>query len=109
MRLHRARQSLHLSKCHIVGNLIHWLIFNPNLSKVKKEHKTRTIYNLLNKATDIPAGKSLGIKKYKFEEEEEWGKLFSYPFKITKDSSVQWFQSSINHTILSNKHFIIQN
>ena len=22
----QARQSLHMSKCHIVGNLIHWLI-----------------------------------------------------------------------------------
>ena len=24
----KARLSLHMSKCHIVGNLMHWLIFN---------------------------------------------------------------------------------
>ena len=58
------------------------------------------MYNLLNKTTDVTSGKISWNKKYKFED-EEWGKIFSDPFKITKDSTVQWFQSSINHQILA--------
>ena len=34
-------------------------------------------------------------------EEDKRGKIFSSPFKITKDSTVQWFQSRINHKILA--------
>ena len=58
------------------------------------------MYNLLNKTTDIPPGKISWTKNYKFEE-DEWGKIFSGQFKITKDSTVQWFQSRINHKILA--------
>ena len=58
------------------------------------------MYNLLNKTTHIPAGKISWTKKYKFEE-DEWGEIFSDPFKITKDSTVQWFPNRINHKILA--------
>ena len=58
------------------------------------------MYNLLNKTTDIPARKISWPKKYKFEK-DEWGKIFSDSFKITKDSTVQWFQSRINHKTLA--------
>ena len=58
------------------------------------------MYNLINKTTNIPTGNISWTKKYKFEE-DEWGKIFSDPFKITKDSTVQWFQSRINHKILA--------
>ena len=60
------------------------------------------MYNLLNKTTDIPARKISWTKRYKFEE-DEWGKIFSYQFKNTKDSTVQWFQSRNNHTIIATK------
>ena len=30
-----------------------------------------------------------------------WRKIFSDPFKITKDSTAQWFKSRINHKILA--------
>ena len=63
------------------------------------------MYNLLNKTTDIPSGKISWNKKYKFED-EEWGKIFSDPFKITKDSTVQWFQSRINHKILATNTYL---
>ena len=63
---------------------------------LKSKKGAQDMYNLLNKTTDIPAGKIFWTKKYKFEE-DEWGKIFSDPFKITKDSTVQWFQSRINH------------
>ena len=64
------------------------------------------MYNLLNKTTDIPFGKiSWNKKKYKFED-EEWGKMFSDPFKITKVSIVQWFQSRINHKILATNNYL---
>ena len=67
---------------------------------LKSKKGAQDMYNLLNKTTDIPAGKISWTKKYKFEE-DEWGKIFSDPFKITKDSTVQWFQSRINHKILA--------
>ena len=57
------------------------------------------MYNLLSKTTDIRARKISWTKTYKFEE-DEFGKIFSDPFKITKDSTVQWFQCRINHKIL---------
>ena len=66
------------------------------------------MYNLLNITTDIPSEKISWNKKYKFED-EEWGKIFSDPFKITKDSTVQWFQSRINHKILATNTLFIQN
>ena len=57
------------------------------------------MYNLLNKTTYIPTVKISWNKKYKFE--DEWGKIFSNPFKINKDSTVQWCQSRINRKTLA--------
>ena len=52
------------------------------------------MYSLLNKTTDIPSGKKpLGIKNLK----KISGEIFSDTFKITKASTVRWFQSRINH------------
>ena len=34
------------------------------------------------------------------------GKIFSDPFKITKDTTVQWFQSRINHKILATNTYL---
>ena len=56
------------------------------------------MYNLPNKTTDIPGGKISWIKKI---EEDEFRKVFSDPFKIIKDSTVQWFQSIIYRKILA--------
>ena len=69
-----------------------------------KKKGAQDMYNLLNKTTDIPTRKISWTNKYKFEE-DEWGEIFSGPFKITKDSTVQWFQSRINHKILATNIF----
>ena len=58
------------------------------------------MYNLQNKTTDIHSGKSLGIKNTNLKKKNA-EKIFSDPFKITKDSTVQWFKSRINHKILA--------
>ena len=34
------------------------------------------------------------------------GGIFSDPFKITKDSAVQWFQSRINHKLLATNTYL---
>ena len=34
-----ARPSLHMSKCHNVGNLMHWLILNSNMIDQKHSKK----------------------------------------------------------------------
>ena len=72
---------------------------------LKNKKGAQDMYNLLNKITDIPSGKISWNKKYKFED-EEWGKIFSDPFKITKDSTDQWFQSRINHKILATNTYL---
>ena len=74
------------------------------------------MYTLLNKSTDITTGKIFWNRKYKLKK-DEWGKIFSEPFKNTKDSTVQrfnrcplsYFQSRFNLKIFSNKHFIVPN
>ena len=52
-----------------------------------------------------PGGKISWNKKYKFED-NEWKKIYIEPFKITKDSTIQWFQTRINHKILATNTFL---
>ena len=75
--------------------------FSIQIYLKSKKNRAQGMYNLLDKTTDIPAGKiSWNKKKYKFEE-DEWGKIISGLFKITKDSTILWFQSRIYHKILA--------
>ena len=63
------------------------------------------MYNLLNKNNEPPSGKIPRNKKYKFED-NEWKKISIEPFKITKDSTILWFQTRIDHTILATNTFL---
>ena len=63
------------------------------------------MYNLLNKNNEPPNGKIYWNKKYKFED-NEWKNIYREPFKITKDSTIQWFQTRINHKILATNTFL---
>ena len=50
---------------------------------LKSKKGAQDMYNLLNKTTDIPAGKISWTKKYIFEE-DEWGKYFLTHLKSPK-------------------------
>ena len=66
------------------------------------------MYNLLGKNNDTPTWKTSWNKKYRFDE-NEWKIIYTEPFKITKDSTVQWFQTRINHKILAANTFLCKN
>lgn len=71
-----------------------------------KSHKgTQDMYKILNENKDPPSGKISWGKKYNFDE-EEWKKIFREPFIITKDYTIQWFQTRINHKILATNTFL---
>ena len=53
------------------------------------------MYKLLSENNDTPTGKISWNKKYRFEI-NEWKIIYTEPFKLTKDSTVQWFQTRIN-------------
>ena len=57
------------------------------------------MYHILNQNKDIPTGKLTWNKAYNFTD-EDWAKIYSFPFETTKHSAVRWFQISINHKIL---------
>ena len=77
---------------HIEVNSI--IPFSIQIYLKSEKGAQQDMYNLLNKTTDINTGKISWNKKYKFEE-DEWGKIFSDPFKINKGSKVQYSNKSL--------------
>ena len=61
----------------------------------------------LSENNDTPTGKISYNKKYRFDE-NEWKihVIYTEPFEITEDSTVQWFQTRINHKILATNTFL---
>ena len=63
------------------------------------------MYKLLSKNNGTLTGKTSWNTKYRFYE-SEWKIIYTEPFKVTKDSTVQWFQTRINHIILATNTFL---
>ena len=42
-------------------------------------------------------------------EDETWEDIYSTPFKITTDTSLQWFQYRINHRLIPTRKYLIYN
>ena len=57
------------------------------------------MYNELNKNYDEPTSKRRWNEKCNFSD-QEWKKIYDYPFSIIRYPAIKWFQTSINHTIL---------
>ena len=55
---------------------------------LKNKKGTQAMYKLLSENNDIPTGKISWNKKYRFDE-NEWKIIYTEPFKLTKDSTVQ--------------------
>ena len=63
-----------------------YTILNQNLEKPTSQHKWNNIYNI---------------------EEETWKAIYSFPFKLSLGTKMQWFQTRINHRILPTKNTCI--
>ena len=72
---------------------------------LKNRKGTKDMYNILNQSYDEATGKKTWNKTYQFED-ESWKKIFLWPFSITKDTALQWYQTRINHHILATNQFL---
>ena len=52
------------------------------------------MYKLLNESKETPTGMIAWNKKYDFDK-NEWKRIFNEPFRITRDTTMQWFQTRI--------------
>ena len=77
----------------------------PLLLQIKNKKGTQAMFKLLSENNDTPTGKIAWNKKYRFDE-NEWKIIYTESFKITKDSTFQWFQTRINHNILATNTFL---
>ena len=66
---------------------------------------TRDMYNILNKSVEEATGKKTWNKLYQFDE-KSWRKIFIWPFLVTNDKTLQWFQLRINHHILATNKYL---
>ena len=63
------------------------------------------MYKLLNESKETPTGMIAWNKKYDFDK-NEWKRILNEPFRITRDTTMQWFQTRINHNILATNKFL---
>ena len=83
--------------------------FIPSHIKVFLQQKTGTqaMYNELNKNYDEPTSKRRWNEKFNFTD-QEWEKIYNYPFSIIKYPAIQWFQTRINHNILVTNNLLFK-
>ena len=65
----------------------------------------KTIYNILNKNSEVPTSQSKWKEIYDIED-ETWEEIYNSPFKSTNHTSLQWFQYRINHRLLPTKKYL---
>ena len=72
---------------------------------IKSKKGSQDMYKLLNESKETPTGMIAWNKKYDFDK-NEWKRIFNEPFRITRDTTMQWFQIRINHNILATNKFL---
>ena len=65
------------------------------------------MYNELNKNSDELTSKKRWNEKFNFTD-QEWKKIYNYPFNIIKYPAILWFQTSINHNILVTNNLLFK-
>ena len=63
------------------------------------------MYITLNHNTETATGRVTWSKIYDFDD-NAWNDIYLWPFKITKDTTLQWFQTRINHNTLATNNFL---
>ena len=83
--------------------------FIPSHIKVFLQQKsgTQAMYSELNKNYDEPTSKRRWNEKFNFTD-QEWKKIYNYPFSIIKYPAIRWFQTSINHNILVTNNLLFK-
>ena len=79
-----------------------------NILLVLKNRKgSKDMYNILNKTNDIPTEQATWNKIYNIAN-DQWKKIYKFPYSITSYPALQWFQISINHNILVTNKLLYQ-
>ena len=85
---------------------LHYPIIQSNIQLILKNKKgSKDIYNVLNINSSSPTSKVKWNLKYRFNE-QTWKNIFKFPFQKPISTTLQWFQTRINHRILANKQFL---
>ena len=74
---------------------------------MKNRKGIQDIYKILNDNTDTAAGKLTWNKTFNFSE-IDWKNIYSWPFKITSNTSLQWFQTCVDHIFYLQTNFFIK-
>ena len=88
---------------HLVKTCIPY--FTNNFLYLLNATKSRKLYDILNTNCEEPTGKVRWNQIFNICD-AEWEQIFSLPFRLTKNTKLQWFQFRINHKILSTNSFL---
>jgi hypothetical protein len=83
--------------------------FIPPVFKLilKPESGAKRMYNVLQKHDSHMTIKQRWSEKLKETiDDDEWKAIFLLPFKINKDTKIQWFQYRINHRIIGTNYLL---
>ena len=72
---------------------------------MKNEKDCKDMYIILNHNPETATGRVTWSKIYDFDD-NAWNDIYLWPFKITKDITLQWFQTRIKHNILATNSFL---
>ena len=78
---------------------------SQNIYTLLKAKKSKQLYEILKRNQEVPTGKVVWNQIFDLND-EEWEGIFSLPFKLTKNTKLQWFQFRINHKILATNSFL---
>ena len=77
-----------------------------NINELAKTAKgSKHIYNILNMNTAEPTSKSKWQETLNITD-EKWKQIYQYPFLKRISTTLQWFQTRINHRILATRKFL---
>ena len=65
------------------------------------------MYDILNKCTTTPTGQKIWCEILD-QPDLDWKKVYNLPFKVTKNTKLQWLQNRINHHILVTNYFLLK-
>lgn len=100
----RYMRSKHVNLNHTMsGPIIPKVLFTI----LKQKKGSQNIYDILNENADEPTGKLRWNQIYTLDE-NAWEYIFQAPFMITKCTKLRWFQTTINHRILTTNKLLFQ-
>ena len=82
-------------------------VIMTNAYTVLKCHKSKFFYEILNQNSSISAGKTKWSELLDVDD-REWKLIHTVPFRVTKDSRLQWFQYRIINKILATNSFLFK-